>query len=90
MYATATILLEERPNVLSLPAAAVVRDAEGACCYVIRDGKALRTPIETGLRAGDDVEVLSGVAGDSTVILVGAANLSDGKSVEVIEAEKKP
>lgn len=85
MYATASIVLEERKGVLTLPATAVVRQATAAHCCVVRDGVVVRTPIQLGLRVGDDIEVLSGIADDNDVVLIRADGLVDGQTVEVVE-----
>lgn len=89
MYATATIVLEERPGALTLPASAIVRDGEQTLCCVVRDGKIVRLPLQLGIRAGDDVEVLSGLEPTETVALARADTLQEGQTVEVIEPEKK-
>ena len=87
MYASASILLEERNDVLTLPATAVVRTDEGAYCCVVRQNKAVHTPVETGLRTDEGVEIVSGLAPDAIVVLSGVAALSDGAAVEVIGGE---
>lgn len=87
MYASATILLEERNDVLTLPATAVVRTDDGAYCCVVRQNKAVHTPVETGLRTDEGVEIVSGLAPDAVVVLSGVAALSDGAAVEVIAGE---
>jgi RND family efflux transporter MFP subunit len=83
-FVTAKILLEQRPDVLTLPITAVVKTAtETACCIVV-DGKIEHRPIELGLRVGDDVQVVSGLDGSEAVVLVGASTLQPGQTVEVI------
>lgn len=62
MYAYATIT-GERPDLLTLPASAVVTQGEVTAgyqrfCYIVQDGKAKRTQIEIGAREGERVEVL--------------------------------
>jgi RND family efflux transporter MFP subunit len=89
MYATATIVLEERPGALALPASAIVRDGTQTLCCAVRDGKIARLPLQLGIRAGDDVEVLSGLEASETVVLTRADALKDGQAVEVIEPEQK-
>jgi RND family efflux transporter MFP subunit len=89
MYATATIALEERPGALTLPASAIVRDGTRTYCCAVRNGKIVRLPLQLGIRAGDDVEVLSGLESSETVVLARADALQDGQAVEVIEPEQK-
>jgi RND family efflux transporter MFP subunit len=61
LYVTVTIVAEHK-NVWSLPATAVVTRGEQAFCYRMENSKAVRTPIQVGLRGNEKsdgwVEVL--------------------------------
>jgi RND family efflux transporter MFP subunit len=83
LYAYATVILEERKNVLTLPATAIVQNQEKASCVVVADGKAVRKLIETGLSDGTRMEVVSGLEGSELVVKINAGSLSDGQPVEV-------
>ncbi len=83
-FVTTKVLLEQRKDVLTLPTGALVKAPDGTKCCVIVDGKIQHRPIELGLRAGDDVEIKSGLEGTETVVLVRAASLQVDQSVEVI------
>ena len=85
----ATIVLEERTGALTLPATAVVRDGTQTLCCVVQGGKIVRRPLQLGIRAGEDVEVLSGLEPTESVVLLRADALQEGQAVEVIEPEKK-
>lgn len=90
MYATARILLDERAEVLTLPEAALVRDADQTVsCYCVRGGKAVRTPVTLGLANNDEFEVVSGLQGDEIVVLAHAESLEDGQPVAVLPPEAK-
>jgi RND family efflux transporter MFP subunit len=82
MYATAKLTLAERPDVLTLPSAAVVRQGKEAFCYRLADGKAVKTPLQLGIKVGDDFEIAGGVSEQDVVILSKAASLKDGQPVE--------
>jgi membrane fusion protein (multidrug efflux system) len=84
MYATATILLEEKSDVPVLPITAVLRDGDEAYCHCVVDGRIERRPIRLGLRAGDEVEVAEGLGADDIVVLVRSDALQPGEPVEVI------
>ena len=85
MYATAKLTLAERPDVLTLPSAAVVRQGREAFCYRLMDGKAVQTPLVLGIKVGDDFEIASGVDENAVVILSKAASLKDGQAVETLK-----
>jgi len=57
MYMQASITVEH-PNVWTLPAAAVVTSGDQTFCYRVENGKAVKTPLQVGLRGGGLVEVL--------------------------------
>jgi HlyD family secretion protein len=57
-------------NVLVLPNASVVRQAEGTGVYILgTDRKPVFQPIETGITAGNQTEVKSGLQGNEQVLL---------------------
>ena len=94
MYAYAEVLIE-RKNALTVPLAATVELGNQKCCYLLRDGIAVKTPVETGLDDGEKVEVFKKMvkdrwvpfAGDEEVILGDLAEISDGQQVDV-ESQK--
>jgi HlyD family secretion protein len=83
MYATAHVVLQERPHALVLPRSAVAGSGKQALCWTVRDSKAVKTPIALGLQVGDEVEVVSGLKGDELVVQSPAGSLQEGQPVEV-------
>lgn len=71
---------------LVVPAEAIVVVGAEQIVYVVRDGHAWRTPIQTGLRSDGEVEVTSGLAAGNTVVVKGSSFLSDGIPVTVTGA----
>ncbi len=57
MYAYVKVFIQ-RAGVRALPTAAVATSGDQTYCWTYRDGKAVRTPIETGLSDGQWIEVL--------------------------------
>jgi RND family efflux transporter MFP subunit len=84
-YATATIKLDEHQDVLTLPAAAVVRQDKEAFCYRLIDGQATKTPVQLGLRVGDEWEIASGVSENDTVVLNKASGLKGGQLLKALK-----
>jgi HlyD family secretion protein len=87
MFATANIRLEERADVLALPATAIAFDGHDAACWCVESGHVARKPIRIGLHVGDQVEILSGLTGDEVVVQRGVEALSEGQAVEVVAPE---
>lgn len=92
MYAYARITAP-MPEAWVLPATAVVKQADVTVCFVHRDGKAVRLPIQTGRSDGTWTEVLKnqapGVLGmwedwtGTELVLAGlTSGLTDGQPVE--------
>lgn len=86
-FITAKILLEERPDAMTLPTSAIVKLPSGTACCVVEDGKIQHRPIELGLRVGDDVQILSGLNGTETVVMMRANSLQPGQAVEILAAK---
>jgi multidrug efflux pump subunit AcrA (membrane-fusion protein) len=89
MYAMATIETVRREGTLTLPASAVMRDAVGTFCYVIKDGKVARRGIEVGLRSGTDVELVGGATEQDHVVTLHPESLTVDQQVDVVEASSK-
>ncbi|MFO0876771.1 MAG: efflux RND transporter periplasmic adaptor subunit [Gemmataceae bacterium] len=79
MFGSASIIIEDRSNVLTLPASALVRRGEGLVeVYKVanlvgdgdeRKGTLKRIPVELGIDDGKEVEIRSGLKGDELVVL---------------------
>ena len=87
MYAYADLKVAERKDSLSLPKTALVTHEGQPCCLrVDRSGHVVRTPLVTGLRAGNDVEIVAGLAGQEDVIALNVAAYREGQLVEPVSA----
>jgi RND family efflux transporter MFP subunit len=85
MYATVTILLEQREDALALPITAIIHNGAETYCCAVASGKIDHRPVTLGLRSGDEVEIISGLHDNDTVVLARADSLQQGQLVEVIE-----
>jgi HlyD family secretion protein len=92
MYAFATVLLK-RTDVLALPTHAVVEAGNQNICYLLVDGKASRTPLQTGISDGHWIEApkkqVAGewipLTGEEKVILGDLSEITDGQPVRLAE-----
>jgi RND family efflux transporter MFP subunit len=84
-FARADIVADARSLSPAVPANAVISFAGIDKVITIQDGKALEKPVTVGRRAGDWIEVLSGVKTGDTVI-VNPGNLQSGQPV-IVAAE---
>jgi len=97
-YALGRVILQ-RHNVQALPLAAIVEIGSQNCCYVYENGKAVLTPVQTGINDGKWVEVVNqrvkgqwtALTGQEQVIVGDLSELSDGEPVQVIDGNpQKP
>ena len=76
-----------RSSALTLPQSAVlVREGYAYVFQVGGDGKVVQTKVGIGRRDAERVEITSGLAPEARVVAVGAAFLSDGDTVRVVDA----
>ena len=82
-FINATLFLERRPNVLTIPPSAIEPPANGQpkSLFLVENGKVRRRPIKTGIDDGGWVEVTEGLTGNEDVVVVGKNNLAEGQAV---------
>ena len=80
-YAKVVIDLPEF-SALALPVQAVSFTEKGAFTTMVKDGKAVKQKIQTGLRANGLVQVISGVSKDDEVALKAASLVNDGEAAQ--------
>ncbi len=81
MFGRFTIAYEKHENALVIPAAALLDEDDLKSVYVVSDGEVVRRIVETGVEAGGNVEILSGLDEDESVVVVGHSGLRDGSKV---------
>ncbi len=87
MFGRVSVDLEEHPEALVLPAAAVTTARRKSSVLVVEGGKVAKRPIRIGVDDGIVVEVLEGLKGEESVITAGAGLVADGDAVEAVPAE---
>jgi RND family efflux transporter MFP subunit len=91
MYAYGMVVIN-RPNVYAVPVGAVTVLGNLNCCYLLEDGKAVKTPVQVGISdgkwiaiAGKEVNgVWAGLTGTEQVILGELSEIVDGEPVQVL------
>lgn len=82
--ARVSLALGQNQNVKLVPQSAIVQSAGETSVFVVKDGKAERRPVETGLTSEGKVEVLSGLEPGEAVVTLGNNNVRDGAEVRVV------
>lgn len=88
MFGRLLVVHDQRANALTIPRGALLGEADGEpAVFVVVDGTAKRTPIETGHLSGEFVEVTAGLAAGERVVTAGKVAIRDGSKVQVIGDE---
>lgn len=85
MYATIKVGVEKHADTLLIPAEALVTEKSGASVFVSVSGKAKKTAVKAGFNDGAKAEVLSGLTGNETLLLVGKTALTDGAAIKEVK-----
>jgi HlyD family secretion protein len=80
---TARLLIEEKPNVLTLPRGPFVEQDGGRYAYVVRDGIAVRTPITMGATSISAVEIIEGLKQGDKVVVAGTDAFANASRVSI-------
>lgn len=90
MFADVSLLTESTENVLCVPTNSIITDKTGSYVYVAKDGKAVKTIVETGASDDNFTEVLSGVNENDDVIVEGKEFITEEKNtVKIVTKESK-
>lgn len=87
MFGRFNIVYDERHGVLQAPRSAVVNSDIGRVIFVAEDGIAKRRRVETGYSNEGNIEILSGVADEDLVIVVGQIGLKTDARITVVNTE---
>ena len=82
-FANVAVTLADVADALMVPAVALVPGLEEKNVFVLRDGKAERRAVHTGIRLEDTVHILSGLAAGDVVITSGLQQIRPGQDVVV-------
>lgn len=86
LFARVELILDEKRDALTVPEEALVPFGQAQVVFKVVDGKAVATPVRTGLRRGGKVEILEGVTAGDVVVTSGQIKLRDGTPVAPVAA----
>jgi RND family efflux transporter MFP subunit len=89
MYAQVVLETERHPNVLTLPASAVISDDSGSFVYLVNEGRIARQSIRTGMIEAGIVEVSDGVPENAQVMAMAKSAPSVGTEVTVAHRDAR-
>lgn len=77
------LILETIEDAILIPTEAVVPEQGGKKVFVVENGKCKEVKIETGLRTDKDLEVISGLSSQDTLITTGILQLRQGMALDI-------
>lgn len=84
MFARLEIQLQSVPQAVTVPSEAVIVTPKGErIAFVVREGKAERRKIETGIEKSGRVQIVTGLQPGEQVVIAGNEKLKDGAEVKV-------
>lgn len=82
-----TFLTGHKEKTLVVPIGAVVEEKSGVFVYTVKDGKAAKTTVATGIKGDTMVEITKGVKEGEEIISSDLSKVADGKEVYVFKRE---
>ena len=93
MFADASLTLDKRDAVLTVPTTAIQNEGDKAYVYTIENGKLARRDVVTGLRGvdgkGNAVEISSGLQDGARIVKANLGNLNAGTPIKILPAAKE-
>lgn len=83
MFANLHLIINTYENALQIPSEAIIPQMDGEMVFVYKNGKALFSPIKTGIRTENRVAVLEGLNPGDTLITTGVLQLRTGMPVSI-------
>jgi len=87
MVSQAKIFSPEMMNAITVPGDAIVRDSKGVMqvyVYSPSQQRVYARRVEVGELVGNEVEILSGLAGDEQVVVAGQHNVREGSLAKIM------
>lgn len=85
MFAKIEMVLKEKPDALTVPRDAVLKEGGKEFVFAVEGNQALRKPVVTGIEQETLVEIVEGVKEGDKVVVRGQESLKDRTTVRIIE-----
>jgi HlyD family secretion protein len=80
---TARLLIEDKPNVVLVQRGPFVESEGGRFAYVVKDGVAVRTPVQLGATSISAVEILSGAKPGDKIVVSGTDAFKNAQRIAI-------
>jgi len=82
-FARVDLVLGRQESTLLVPTQAVIPEIDGQKVFLVRGGRATLTPVVTGMRLEEKIQILKGVVPNDTLLTTGLLQLRSGLPVTV-------
>jgi membrane fusion protein, multidrug efflux system len=82
-FARVELTLETIDDAIMIPTEALIPELQGQKVFLYKNGRAISSPVETGLRTERAIQITKGVASNDSLIVTGLLQLKDSTQVEV-------
>jgi membrane fusion protein (multidrug efflux system) len=83
MFARVILIVDQHPNAITIPTAAVLSDDKGSYVFITMNNTARRTPVSLGVEQNSRTEILAGLTGNESVITTGQQFVRDGSPISI-------
>lgn len=89
MFGRIEVVYDQRKNALTIPRGALLEDEGEPAVFAVREGKAVRVPVQLGYLSGALAEIRTGLKEGEQVVTAGKVTLRNGTKVQVL-GDNKP
>ena len=85
MFAKVEMILKEKPDALTVPKDAVLREEGKEFVFVVEGNQALRKRVVTGIERESLIEIIEGMKEEDKVVIRGQESLRDRSTIRIVE-----
>lgn len=90
LFARVKLVVERKESAIMVDEQALVPQGDQQFVYKVIDGKAVMTPVKTGMRQSGKVEITEGLSTDDTIVTAGQMKLRPNAAVTVLPPATAP
>ncbi len=82
-FARVSMILEKFQDAIKIPSEAILTVLDGNSVFICKNGKAVITPVTTGIRTDSEIQIIKGVSAGDSLITTGLLQLANASPVMV-------
>jgi len=82
-FAKIELTLNRIPDAVLIPTEALIPELQGQKVYLFKNGRALPSPVKTGIRTSREIQITEGVSPRDSLIVTGLLQIKDSAQVKV-------